>query len=473
MCGILAIISQKSNISEELVLSLSMLQHRGQDGAGIATLKDNNSIFEYKKKGLVSQIFSIDILKNMESSVGVGHVRYTTQGSDSELNLMPITLKKKDISEINNSLQNILKKKDISEISIVFNGNIQNISEIKEILKNKFDFIAKTESDGELLGALFLFHYEKSVIDSIKYIQTIVKGAFSVLILTNSGDIISFIDNYGFRPLFWGKKVKNGEIFYMASSETPPLDSFEYDIYKEMGAGDILFFEKNRDPIFYEGKKERQSFCVFEYLYFSRPDSIIFNQSVAEIRVECGKTLAKTAKKHNLLPDIVIDIPSSGYFAASGFSEEMNIPLKRGILQNEFMKRTFILPQQSERDAGVKQKFNIIKSIVNSKKIAVIDDSIVRGTTAKYLIKQLKLAGAKEIYLFSASPKIFNPCYYGVDIAKREELIVNYYSHDGLERYFGVEKLIFLDLDELKKIFDRNRFCFACFDGNYPILQDE
>ncbi|MBN2694175.1 amidophosphoribosyltransferase [bacterium] len=453
MCGIAAVISQKTDISKQLVVTLGMLQHRGHDGAGIITLKNSNLFFEYKKKGLVSQIFTSEILDNMSSTIGIGHIRYTTQGSDSELNLMPITL----------------KREDGLEISIVFNGNIKNILEIKDILNAKSESLLQTESDGELLVALFLLYFKNSMFDTIKTIQNVVKGAFSAILLTNRGEIISFVDNYGFRPLFWGKQIKNGEIFYLASSETPPLESFDYQIFKEMRAGDILIFNSSKTPKLYKGERDREHFCVFEFLYFSRPDSTIFNQSIAEKRVEVGKALAKIVKSEKIQPDIVIDIPSSGYFAALGFSEELNIPLKKGIIQNEFMKRSFILPQQTEREERVKQKFNIIKSTILNKKIAVIDDSIVRGTTAKHLMKQLKVAGAKEIYLLSASPKIYNPCYYGVDIAQKEELIVNQYNHKDLERYFDVDRVIFLELKQLKEIFKENLFCFACFDGDYPV----
>ncbi len=451
MCGIAGIYSFE-NINVDLLTALTSLQHRGQDAAGV--LLFNKKFLLKKGLGLVKDVFNDESILNLNGNVGIGHVRYTTQGENTEESAQPMF--------INYPIG----------IGMAHNGNVTNTAELKNILFEKYHYIPKTTNDLELLLYLFTANLNineltiENIFESVKYVQSIAKGAYSVLTIISDFGMLAFTDNNGIRPLLLGKKEFNSKISYCFSSESSSLDLLNYNVIKNMKGSEIVFIDKNFNIHSTVSEKGKQHFCIFEYIYFSRADSIIFNKSVAAERIKMGKLLANQIKEKNLKIDVIVDVPKSGYFAAVGLSEELNIPHKRALIPNDYIGRSFILPKQSQRESVIKQKFSIIKDVIENKNVALVDDSIVRGTTAKYIVKQLKNYGAKNVYLISAAPPLKFPCFYGINISTKEELIANKFNIEELKNYFGADDVIYQDLKSIKSLLGEN-FCEACFTGKY------
>ena len=456
MCGIVGFKGNKKVIYD-LMIGLSALQHRGQDAAGITTFKDN---FRTKKgMGLVNDVFKPKHTERLRGKSGIGHVRYTTQGNNDSINVQPIAANYP------------------FGIAMVHNGNIINFDEMRKMLYEEYHTLPATSNDLELILYTFASELSKKdlqniipsdLFDAVRSTQQKVVGSYSVIGLIANHGLIGFCDPNGIRPLLLGKKETEKGTTYGFASESTCFDHLGYETIRDLKPGEIVFIDNEFKVHSKIGIKKKQSFCVFEYIYFSRDDTILNKRLVANERVKMGKQLGQKIRKAGLKPDVVIDVPASGYFAASGLAEELDIPYRRGLIKNNHIGRSFISPTQGERENIVKRKLNPISEVVKGRKVAVVDDSIVRGTTSKRIVKILKDAGAKEIYFISAAPPIKNPCCYGIDMSISTELIAANMEIDQIRRFIGADALIYQSLYDLKEIYKDLPTCMACLDGNYP-----
>ncbi len=445
MCSVVGVYGNE-NASKLCFYSLFSMQHRGQEAAGISS-NFEGKIHTIKDRGLVTQIFREEHFKVLKGDMAIGHTRYSTAGDDSILDAQPV-----------------FAKYGLGEISIVHNGNLVNAKEIREDL-TKRGAIFQTNMDTENIIHLIAKNYEKNtlkerIIDAVKRI----KGAFSLIIMSRS-KMFAIRDPFGFRPLSIGK-IKSGG--YVVASETCAFELLGAKFVRDVLPGEMITFENGEmhsEMIFEPTPKK----CIFEYIYFARPDSNVFEKNVYSIRKQMGRELAKE------LPvdaDMVVPVPDSGVAAALGYAEEANIPFEMAIMRNHYVGRTFIEPTQEVRDLKVKMKLTPIKHKIAGKKLVVIDDSIVRGTTSKRIVRMLKEAGAKEVHMRIASPATIAPCFYGVDTPTKEELIASRMNLDEICKYIEADSLAYLSIDGIVRAIKDKRedYCFACFDENYPIL---
>ena len=445
MCSVVGIYGNK-NASKLAYYSLFAMQHRGQEAAGISS-SDGVHIRTIKDRGLVTQIFKEEHFKVLKGDMAIGHTRYSTAGDDSILDAQPV-----------------FARYGLGEISIVHNGNLVNAKEIRDELI-KIGAIFQSNMDTENLIHLIAKNYQKStlkerIIDAVKKI----KGAFSLIILSRS-KMFAIRDPFGFRPLSIGK-IKSGG--YIVASETCAFELVGAEFVRDVLPGEMITFENGEiksEMIFEPTPKQ----CVFEYIYFARPDSNVFGKNVYSIRKQMGRELAKE------LPvdaDMVVPVPDSGVAAALGYAQKSGIPFEMAIMRNHYVGRTFIEPTQEIRDLKVKMKLSPIKHKIKGKKLVVIDDSIVRGTTSRRIVRMLKEAGAKEVHMRIASPATTGPCYYGVDTPSKEELIASKLSIEEIAKYIEADSLAYLSIEGLVRAIKdkKENYCFACFDGNYPIL---
>ncbi len=447
MCGIIGI-ENNENAAVLASAGLLTLQHRGEESAGI-TISGREKMRTFKAMGLVSRIFNEEILLNkLTGTVAIGHVRYTTSSKSSLINAQPF-----QISCIHGN------------ISVAHNGNITNFSKIKELLLKKGAIFNHT-SDTEIL--LHLIAMSKgSLTDIIANSLRKLEGAFSLVILKDR-TLIGARDSNGFRPLVLGK-IDNS---YIISSESAAVEVIGGKYIRDVKPGEIIVIEDGqiKKSLIYK-KTKRQTSCIFEQVYFSRPDSIMFEQTVKEARVKMGEYLAQQMK--NIKADIVMPVPDTGYFAALGFSRTSGILFENGFVRNHYVGRSFIKPSQNLRNLTATLKLRPIGEVVSGKEIILIDDSIVRGTTSKRLINVLKEAGAKKIHFALSCPTIIGPCYYGIDTPSKEHLIAANNSVEKIKKYLNVDSLNFLSLDNLVKACSSDNkksdvFCVACFTGKYP-----
>lgn len=458
MCGIVGFIGREK-IVYDLLMGLTALQHRGQDAAGITTFK---KLFHDKKGlGLVNNVFEEKHLQRLVGDIGIGHVRYTTHGSNELKNAQPIGTNYP------------------FGISMAHNGNITNFEEVSKQLYTEHHILPNTTNDLELILYTFVAELTskdlkeispEDIFDAVEATQEQVHGAYAgVAIIANHG-LLAFCDPNGIRPLILGKKETPEGIIYGVASETVCFDHLGYEIVRDLEPGEIIFIDNDKKVHSRKGRVNGQRFCVFEFIYFAREDSYLHKRLVAGQRVKMGRQLAEKVKVAGLEPDIVIDVPTSGYFAASGLAEELNIPHRRGLVKSNYIGRSFISSKQSEREDIVKRKLNPIAKTVEGKKVAVVDDSIVRGTTSKRIVKILRDAGAKEIYFISAAPPILHPCIYGIDMSVTTELIAANKEIDEIRTYIGADALVYQSLEELKQQFDEMGLntCMACLSGDYP-----
>jgi len=444
MCSVVGIYGNE-NASKLCFYSLFAMQHRGQEAAGISS-SDNGKIHTIKDRGLVTQIFKEDDFKILKGNMAIGHTRYSTAGDDSILDAQPV-----------------FARYGLGEISIVHNGNLVNAREIREELTKK-GAIFQTNMDTENIIHLIAKNYIKNrlkdrIIDAVKQI----KGAFSLIILSRH-KMFAIRDPFGFRPLSLGK-IKSGG--YIVASETCAFELIGAEFIRDIKPGEMITFEDGEiksEMIFEPTSKQ----CIFEYIYFARPDSNIFGKNVYSVRKEMGRMLARELPVE---ADMVVPVPDSGVAAALGYSQESKIPFEMAIMRNHYVGRTFIEPTQEVRDLKVKMKLSPIKHKIEGKRLIVIDDSIVRGTTSKRIVRMLKEAGAKEVHMRIASPATTGPCYYGVDTPTKEELIASKMSVEEIRKYIEADSLAYLSIENLVKAVKdkKENYCFACFDGNYPI----
>ncbi|MBM4135856.1 MAG: amidophosphoribosyltransferase [Nitrospira sp.] len=443
-CGIFGVYGhpEAANLT---YLGLYALQHRGQEGAGICS-SDGRQLFLEKSMGLVADIFNEKRLKRLPGHTAIGHNRYSTAGSSVLKNVQPI-----------------VANFALGSLAIAHNGNLVNAIELRTSLENE-GAIFQSTSDSEVVvhlvahskGADF---YER-VVHAVKHIS----GAFSLLILREK-ELIAVRDPYGVRPLSLG--MKDGA--YILASETCAFDLISAKYVRDIEPGEILIINDSGLKSLKVLTSPRKAFCVFEFIYFSRPDSNIFGGlNVNELRKEFGRQLAIEA---NTDADLVIPVPDSGVPAALGFSEKSKIPFEFGLIRNHYVGRTFIEPKHSIRHFGVKVKLNPVRKLLEGKRLVVIDDSIIRGTTSKKIVKMLREGGgAKEVHLKISSPQTIGPCFYGIDTPTRQELIASTHLLEEIRKYVTADSLTYLSLEGLKKIVpNSHNFCTACFNNDYPI----
>ncbi|MBF0546812.1 MAG: amidophosphoribosyltransferase [Candidatus Riflebacteria bacterium] len=455
MCGILGIFGY-TDVSREIAFGLTCLQHRGQDAAGVVTF---NKHFRIKKgNGLVNQVFDDKILSQLEAPCGLGHVRYATQGLNDIQEAQPIYMNYP------------------FGLAMVHNGNVVNFSHLAKTLREQ-NRVIETTNDLELILCTLASNLEgknlknfsvDDLFDAVESTQKMVSGAYAAIALLAGQGMLAFCDPHGIRPLVLGKKISERGTVYSFSSETCALESLGFEVVRELQAGEAVFIDNQRNLHSKILHHKAPAFCVFEYIYFARDDSVINNTLVAKERVRMGKALAKSFEKFAIHPDVVIDVPSSAYFSASGLAEELQVPYRRGLAKNPYIGRSFLFPTQSQRDMAVRQKLSPIKPIIAGKKVAVIDDSIVRGTTSRRIVNLLRETGAEKVYFVSAAPPVKFPCVYGIDMSVKTELIAGNNSIEDISKYLGADAIIYQSLEDLQEIFKDRGLCTACFSGCYP-----
>ncbi len=444
MCAVVGIYGNE-NASKLAFYSLFSMQHRGQESAGISA-SNGKKIKTIKDRGLVTSIFNDDSFNILKGKMAVGHTRYSTAGDDSMLDAQPVSA-----------------TYGLGDLSIVHNGNLVNKDEIRAELIRK-GAIFNSNMDTENILHLIAKNFEKATLqERIEDAVRKIKGAFSLVIMSRT-KMFAIRDEFGIRPLSIGK-IKSGG--YVVASETCAFELLGAEFVRDVKAGEMVIFENDKihSVQLFEPKPKK---CIFEYIYFARPDSDVFEKNVYEVRVEMGKALARE------LPvdaDMVIPVPDSGVASALGYAKESGIPFEMGIMRNHYVGRTFIEPTQEIRDLKVKMKLSPIKHKIEGKKLVVIDDSIVRGTTSMQIVRMLKDAGAKEVHMRIASPATIGACFYGVDTPDSNELISARMSVEEVCKYIGADSLSFISIDGLIDSLKENRenYCLACFDGNYFI----
>ncbi len=446
MCAVVGVFNSPQ-ASKIAYYSLFAMQHRGQEATGISS-SDSKKIYTIKDRGLVTKVFNEDILNNvLIGDMAIGHNRYSTAGKDSILDAQPIFASYR-----------------LGEISIVHNGNLINKKEVRERLIEE-GAIFQTSMDTENIIHLISRNQNSKLVDRIKGAIKEIKGAYSLIILSRSKMFV-IRDRHGIRPLSIGKLPDGG---YIVASETCAFELVGAKFIRDVKPGEMITFRKDNNEFISEMLFDEVDYrpCAFEYIYFARPDSVIDGKTVYEVRKEMGRALARESKIEG---DIVIPVPDGGVAPALGYSQESKIPFEMAIVRNHYVGRTFIEPTQEIRDLKVKLKLSPIRNKIKDKKIIIIDDSLVRGTTSRQIIKMLKEVGAKEVHLAIASPEIKYPCYYGIDTPTKKELISASKSVEEIRDYIGADSLTFLSIDSLKKAIGNDRkYSLVSFDGNYFI----
>ncbi|MDO4422393.1 MAG: amidophosphoribosyltransferase [Eubacteriales bacterium] len=443
-CGIFGIHGSEYCASD-VYYGLFSLQHRGQESCGIAT-NDDASIECVKGMGLVSDVLSNDKIKDLKGDIAIGHVRYSTAGGSVPENAQPI-----------------VTQYSKGTLSIAHNGNLTNAIELKRELEDK-GAIFHTTTDSEVIAYLIASKRSStpSVEEAVKEVMGIIKGGYALLVMSPR-KLIAARDPFGLKPLVMGK-LDNATIF---CSETCALEAVGAEFIRDINPGEIVVVEDGNIRSIDSGIKRGMKKCVFEYIYFARPDSVIDGISVAMARREAGRILAR---KHPCDCDIVIGVPESGIDAALGFSAESGIPYEKGFVKNSYVGRTFIKPSQEQRKQAVKIKLNPISAVVKGKRVVIIDDSIVRGNTIANQVNMLRNAGAVEVHVRISSPPFMHPCYYGTDVPDEEHLIACSHTIPEICGIIGADSLGYLDTEDLDAMLggDSFRYCDACFTGNYP-----
>jgi amidophosphoribosyltransferase len=444
-CGVFGIYSKedKKDIAVLIYYGLCSLQHRGQESAGMSISKDEK-IRTYKGQGLVSDVFFETTLKETVGNVGIGHVRYSTAGGSCMANAQPLQRHSK-----------------LGDIAVAHNGNLINPTIIKELLEDA-GVVFQTTTDSEVIINMMSRRSKNGLKATLVDTISAIKGSFALVIVVQN-KLIGIRDPYGIRPLCMGK-LEDGSI--VLASESCALDSVGAELIRDINAGEIVIIDENGLEAINYNEQSHKAPCSFEHIYFARPDSVIDGLDVYKSRYETGVKLWEQSKVE---ADIVIGVPDSGLPAAQGYAIASGIPFVTGLVKNKYIGRTFIKPSQELRERAVRVKLNPIRSMIEGKRVVVIDDSLVRGTTSKKLIEMLRGAGATEVHFRSASPAVKHPCYFGVDIAYRKELLAAEKSIEEICEYIGADSLDFLKLDNLTSTLGSKNFCMGCFNGIYPM----
>jgi amidophosphoribosyltransferase len=443
MCGIFGIYNhlEASNLA---YLGLYALQHRGQESAGIVS-SDKRQLHHYRQMGLVSEVFTQDILRRLSGKSAIGHVRYSTAGSSELKNAQPFSV---DYYK--------------GSLAIAHNGNLTNAFLIKSDLESRGS-IFQSNMDTEVIVHLMARSKEKSSVERTVHALKQVEGAYSLLILTEN-EMIAARDPFGFRPLVLGQ-LKDAPV---VASETCAFDLIGAEFVREIEPGEILLINEEGTKSFKPFPRKQHHQCIFEFIYFARPDSFFFNRNVYEVRKSLG---AQLAMESPAAVDMVVPIPDSGFPAGLGYAAESKIPLELGMIRNHYIGRTFIEPEQRIRHFGVKIKLNPVKELLKGRRIITVDDSIVRATTSRKINRMFRNAGAKEIHVRISSPPITHPCFFGIDTPKQSELIASSHEIKEIQKFINASSLHYLTLEGLKKCVreDAEQFCYACFTGDYPL----
>jgi len=447
MCGIIGIIGEHE-VSGDICNGLLSLQHRGQDAAGMTTFGGELHII--KDSGLVNTVFSKENLKKLEGNLGIGHVRYPTCGTVLKGDSQPFYTDRPTL------------------ISIAQNGNIVNYKELKEQMKNNKE-IFDTRSDGELILKMLAGEVSKektydadSFFNATKRIMEKLNGSYSIVGMTGKA-LFAFRDPYALRPLILGKKAGS----YAIASETVALETTGYKVERDIQAGEMIFIDKSLQVKSRILKEAKPAHCMFEWVYFARPDSVLDKVGVYEARLNLGRELAKLWKDKGIQVDVVIPVPDTARPSAVAFAEELGLKYTEGFIKNRYIQRTFIMASQDKRDGAMKLKLNPLIKEVKGRRIALIDDSLVRGTTSRKIIQMLRDAGAKEVHFLLTCPPIRSPCFYGIDMSTKKELIAVDHSVEEIRKVINADSLTYQTMDGLKKAIGLP-LCTACLDGKYP-----
>jgi amidophosphoribosyltransferase len=449
-CGIFGVYGHPE-ASKMCYFGLYALQHRGQESAGIA-VSENGVMCEHRDMGLVSDVFSMERLDQLRGSSAIGHARYSTTGSSVLVNAQPFVVRHRQ-----------------KAYAVAHNGNLVNAHQLKAELEEEGSIFQST-ADSEIFLHLFVRNLKLGLEQALLTSAARLQGAFSMVVLTSRGEVVGIKDPYGFRPLCLGRLNGN----WILASESCALDLVQAEFVRELAPGAIVIIDENGPRSLYLPQTGRRAFCIFEFIYFARPDSTILGHNVYQVRKSHGRRLAEEAP---VPADLVMPFPDSGTYAALGYSEASGIPFELGMIRNHYVGRTFIQPTQSMRDFGVRIKLNPIKELLKGKDIIIIEDSIIRGTTVKTRVRALRELGVKRVHLRVAGPPHRFPCHYGIDFSTKGELIAARMTVPELQHYLGFDSLHYLSLDGLLASMGvpdpGNHFCKACFDGCYPVAFDE
>jgi amidophosphoribosyltransferase len=451
MCGVVGVFGhpEAANLA---YLGLYALQHRGQESAGIVST-DGTRLRAVREMGHVNDIFTATRLKDLPGYAAIGHVRYSTAGDSSKKNAQPIAV---DYAG--------------GSVAVGHNGNLVNADELRERLEAD-GAIFQTTSDTECIVHLIARSREQTLPDRAADALRQVRGAYSLVFLTESS-LVAVRDPMGFRPLALGKSKTKGKDIWVVSSETCAFELLEAEFVRDIDPGEMVIIDEQGVRSFRPFGDQQRHRCVFEWVYFARPDSTIDGRSVYRARERMGR---KLAVEHAVPADVVIPVPDSGVAAAIGYARESNIPYDQGLMRSHYMGRTFIEPSQQIRHFGVKLKLSPVREVLSGKRVVVVDDSIVRGTTSRKIVEMIRGAGAREVHMRISSPPTQGPCHYGIDTPTREELIASSRTVDQIREFVGADSLGFLSLDGLHESVNGasdgppNGFCNACFSNDYPI----
>jgi amidophosphoribosyltransferase len=449
-CGVVAIFAHGE--AEKLAyLGLHALQHRGQESAGIVSA-DGLSLRQHKSMGLVADIFTEDVLAQLRGTLAIGHTRYSTAGDSALMNAQPI-----------------LVQSNKGAIAVAHNGNLVNANQIRQRLESQGS-IFQTNSDTEVIVHLIALSREHTLPEAMADALRRVEGAFS-LVMISADRIFAARDPRGFRPLAMGRipaaegHQRDTIVF---ASETCAFDLIGAEYERDVKPGELIVVGPDEITSRFYSTSAPQSSCIFEHVYFSRPDSTVFGRPVQTSRENLGRELAREAPVE---ADLVVPVPDSGVTAAMGYSGESGIPFRFALIRNHYVGRTFIEPRQAVRDFGVKLKLNPVRALLEGKRVVLIDDSIVRGTTSRKIVRMIRHAGAREVHMRISCPPTISPCFYGVDTPSKNQLIAANKSVDEIREYIGADSLAYLSLDGMKKACgegDRTSYCTACYTGKYP-----
>ena len=441
-CGVIGVISQ-TDATRSVYYGLYALQHRGQENAGIAANNDGK-IECIKGTGLVADVFTEEHIKQLEAKIAIGHVRYAKAGQDKPYNAQPLFAKFKH-----------------GHMAIAHNGSLVNSESVKEMLEDT-GVIFQTTIDTESILNLLARNYKRGLEAAIKNTMSLIKGAYAI-VLTTEDKLIGMRDPHGLRPLCLGQ-TKDG---YALASESCALDTIGAEFVRDIDPGEIIIIDADGIQSIPSTSWCPKSLCIFELVYFARPDSKLDDVGVYKFRKEAGKELARMGK---IDADVVIPVPDSGIPSAVAFSEESGIPYAEGLIKNRYIGRTFIQPTQDMRESAVRIKLNVLRENIEGKRVVIVDDSIVRGTTMTHLVEQIRRVGGTEVHVCVASPPVANPCYFGIDTPYRKDLIGANLSNEEICKLIGADSLRYLPINGMQRATGQSEgFCKACFDGQYPM----
>ncbi|MGB9886178.1 MAG: amidophosphoribosyltransferase [Moorellales bacterium] len=442
-CGLFGIYAPGQEVARLTFYGLFALQHRGQESAGLA-VADGREVHLYKNLGLVTEVFSDELLAHYRGHAAVGHVRYSTTGSPTLVNAQPLVFRYLH-----------------GTVALAHNGNLTNALALRQMLAATGSIFQST-TDSEIIVNLLARYGQSPLEEALMKCLIDLKGAYSLLLMTEDR-LIGLRDPHGIRPLCLGE-IAGG---YVLASESCALDTVGARLVRELDPGEIVIIDAKGLRSIKSLAAPEPAFCIFEFVYFARPDSILCGRTVNVVRWEMGRQLAREAAVE---ADIVLGVPDSGTAAALGYAEASGIPFQQALIKNRYVGRTFIQPSQSLRDLGVRLKLNPLPQVLAGKRVVLVDDSIVRGTTSRAIVQMLREAGAREVHFRVSSPPVLYPCYYGIDTSSQGELIAATYGVEEVRRYIGADTLHYLSLEGLLSAVggEKRGFCTACFSGCYP-----